>query len=134
MSRRTGLFLTAIPLLLCMFFLAACGGGTKSEPSAQAVEAYLQALVAEDANRLPSLVCKNFEQDARRELDSFIGVKASLKDMGCKTTSNEGGTTLVECQGAILATYGNEQQELTLAGRTYQVAQEGGEWRVCGYR
>ena len=38
------------------------------------------------------------------------------------------------CKGKIVATYNNEDQELDLSVRTYQVVQEGGEWLVCGVR
>ena len=38
------------------------------------------------------------------------------------------------CNGNIVATYNNEDQQLDLSVRTYQVVQEGGEWLVCGTR
>ena len=34
----------------------------------------------------------------------------------------------------IVANYGNEVLELDLSERSYQVVEEGGEWRMCGYR
>lgn len=115
------------------FLLISCSASSQSA-APKVVENYLQALVAEDANRLSVLVCKDFEQQARLELDSFIGVKASLKDMTCSQSGTEGDIVLVSCTGSIVATYNNEQQELPLAGRAYRVIMEGGDWLVCGYQ
>jgi hypothetical protein len=126
-------FLLLILILLFAGLLSACGGGAK-EASAQTVEAYLQALVAGDADRLSTLSCKDWESQAVMELDSFQGVSASLDGLSCTQSSLDGDTALVTCEGDILATYNNEQQKLPVSGRTYQVRQEGGEWRVCGYR
>ena len=46
----------------------------------------------------------------------------------------DGDTALVNCTGKIIASYNNEDQELDLSVRTYQVVQEGGDWLVCGTR
>lgn len=120
-------------LALSMLLLAACGGGGK-EASAQTVEAYLQALVKGDSDKLSTLSCKDWETQAVMELDSFQGVSASLDGLSCSQSGMDGDTALVACEGNILATYNNEQQKLPVSGRAYQVKQEGGEWRVCGYR
>ena len=130
MMRRM-ILLTSL-LLLTAALLAACGGGSDEAP--KAVEAYLQALVDEDSAKLSTLSCKDWEEQAMMELDSFIGVDASLKDAACKQTGADGDTALVECSGSVQATYGNEQQELPLGGRTYKVMTEGGESLVCGYQ
>jgi len=114
-------------------FLMSCSSDSRTA-APKAVEKYLQALVEEDANRLSMLVCKDFEQQARLELDSFIGVKASLKNMKCDQSGTDGDVALVTCSGSIVATYNNEQQELPLTGRTYRVIMEGGDWLVCGYQ
>ncbi len=116
-----------------VFLLVSCSSGSQST-APMAVERYLQALVDEDANRISVLVCKDFEQQARLELDSFIGVKASLKNVTCDQSGMDGEMVLVTCNGSIVATYNNEQQELPLTGRIYQVVMEGGDWRVCGNR
>ena len=68
------------------------------------------------------------------EMDSFQAVEASLVDLSCESSETVDDTTLVVCQGKIVATYNEEQQELDLSLRTYQMIQEGSEWRVCGYR
>jgi galactitol-specific phosphotransferase system IIB component len=125
-----------IPLVALLGgLLAACGGGSgTSDQAPKAVEAYLQALVSQNADKLANLSCKDWEKNATMELDSFQAVSATLEGLTCKQSGSEGNNILVTCQGKIVATYNNEKQDLDLSGRTYKVAQEGGEWRVCGYR
>ena len=113
--------------------LTACAAGNENAP-AKAVEDYLNALVAKDENRLSTLSCGEWEDDALLELDSFQAVTARLDGLACEQTGTDGKTALVLCQGNIIATYNNEDQELDLSVRTYQVVQEGGEWLVCGVR
>jgi hypothetical protein len=113
--------------------LTACAAGNENAP-AKAVEDYLNALVAKDENRLSTLSCGEWEDDALLELDSFQAVTARLEGLACEQTGTDGETALVLCQGNIIATYNNEDQELDLSVRTYQVVQEGGEWLVCGVR
>jgi hypothetical protein len=113
--------------------LSACASSNENAP-AKAVEGYLNALVAKDADRLSSLVCADWEDEALLELDSFQAVTPRLDGLACEQTGTEGNTALVLCNGKIVATYNNEDQELDLSVRTYQVVQEGGEWLVCGTR
>lgn len=120
-------------LVLGALLLAACVGGD-TDQAPQAVELYLQALVNEDADQLSALSCKDWEADALMEVDSFQGVSAALDGLSCSQVGLEGDAVFVECQGTINATYGNEQQEIPLAGRTYKAVQEGGEWLMCGYK
>jgi hypothetical protein len=124
-----GLFI----LMLAGFVLAACSGSSDDAP-AKAVDAYLNALVAKDENRLPTLVCGDWEQDALIELDSFQAVMPRLENAACKQTGTDGDTALVQCTGKIIATYNDEDQELELSTRTYQVVQDNGDWLVCGTR
>jgi len=98
------------------------------------VEAYLATLVAKDSDRLPTLVCGDWEEDALMELDSFQAVDARLEDMSCSQSGIDGDTTLVSCTGNIVMTYNSEDQNLDLSTRTYQVVQQGGDWLVCGTR
>jgi hypothetical protein len=123
-------------LLAAAFLLAACGGGGQAGGSnaAGAVEGYLQALVAKDTVKLANQSCKDWESQATLEMDSFQAVTAVLEGVACKETGKDGSTTYVNCQGNIVATYNNEKQSLDLSPRTYKVVQEGGEWRVCGYK
>jgi predicted small secreted protein len=127
--------LVLFTLLVTSTLLAACGaqaGG--GSPAVQAVQAYLQALVAKDATKLSNLSCAAWESDATLEMDSFQAVTATLQGVSCQETGKNGSATLVNCNGAIVATYNNEKQNLDLSPRTYKVVQEGGEWRVCGYQ
>ena len=113
--------------------LAACGTSNTDAPT-KAVEGYLTALVEKDGDRLPTLVCGDWEADALIELDSFQAVTARLENLSCSQTGTDGETALVLCKGNIVATYNGEDQALDLSGRTFQVTQENGEWLVCGTR
>jgi hypothetical protein len=121
-----------LTFIMATLMLSACSPSSSDAP-AQAVESYLTALVEKDADRLATLSCGEWEDDALLELDSFQAVTARLEGMACEQTGTDGDTVLV-INGKIIATYGNEDQELDLSVRTYQVIQEGGEWLVCGVR
>jgi outer membrane lipoprotein-sorting protein len=122
-------------LILLLVFtslaVSACASNNDNPP-VQAVEAYLNALVEKDANRLTTLACGEWEEEALLELDSFQAVSARLEGLACEQTGTDGDAALVLCNGNIVATYNNEDQQLDLSVRTYQVVQEGGEWLVCG--
>ena len=119
-------------VLTANLLLIACASNT--DAPVKAVEDYLNALVEKDADRLPTLVCGAWEEDALIELDSFQAVTARLEDAACAQTGTDGETALVHCTGKIILSYDNEDQELDLSVRTYQVTQEGGDWLVCGTR
>ena len=123
-------------ILFIVFASLAVSGCVSSNDNApvQAVEAYLNALVEKDANRLTTLSCGEWEEDALLELDSFQAVSARLEGLACEQTGTDGETALVLCNGNIVASYNEEDQELDLSVRTYQVMEEGGEWLVCGTR
>lgn len=125
--------LVILTIILLVLPLTACATSNSNGP-AKAVEDYLNTLVAKDADRLPTLVCGDWEEDALIELDSFQAVTARLEGMACEQTGTDGDTALVLCNGSIIATYNDEDQELDLSVRTYQVVQEGGDWLVCGTR
>lgn len=120
-------------LIFTSLLLAACASNNENAP-VQAVENYLNALVEKDANRLITLSCSEWEDDALLELDSFQAVTARLEGLACEQTGTDGETALVLCNGNIVATYNDEDQQLDLSVRTYQVVQEGGDWLVCGTR
>lgn len=126
-------FLIVLVTILSTLALTACASGNR-DASAKAVEDYLDALVAKDADRLSTLSCGEWEDDALLELDSFQAVTARLDGVACEQTGTDGDTALVLCNGRIIATYNDEDQDLDLSVRTYQVVQEGGEWLVCGVR
>jgi hypothetical protein len=126
------LFLILI-LVMLTNLLSACASKGNDAP-AKAVEDYLNALVAKDSDRLTTLSCSDWEDDALLELDSFQAVTTRLDGLACTQTGTDGDTALVLCKGKIIATYNNEDQELDLSVRTYQVVQQGGDWLVCGTR
>jgi hypothetical protein len=130
---RKTIFILLISVLAGVL-LAACSPASSAEASANAVEEYLNTLVAKDADRLPSLVCGEWEEDALIELDSFQAVEVRLEGASCQQTGTDGDTALVDCTGSIVATYNDEDQELDLSVRTYEVVQQGGDWLVCGTR
>jgi hypothetical protein len=121
-------------VLIANVFMMACAPSSNSDAPAKAVEDYLNALVAKDADRLPTLVCGDWEEDALIELDSFQAVTARLENVSCSQTGTDGNYTLINCTGNIVATYNNEDQALDLSVRTYQALEEGGDWLVCGTR
>jgi len=121
-------------ITMATFSLTACGPSNTNDAPAKAVEDYLTTLVEKDADRLPTLVCGEWEEDALIELDSFQAVTARLDGLACRQTGTDGDTALVLCSGKIIASYNNEDQELDLSVRTYQVMQVGGDWLVCGVR
>jgi len=114
--------------------LSSCGTAAVAVTPAGAVTAYLQALVGMDRNHLSALSCAKWEANALQELDSFQAVKTRLDGLSCQAAGTDGATTLVKCQGKIIASYNGEDQALDLSGRTYQVIQQDGEYLVCGYR
>lgn len=126
---RTFAFLMLV--LFAALGLAACGSPSGDAP-VKAVEDYLNALVAKDASQLATLSCGEWEEDALLELDSFQAVNTRLEGVACEQTGSDGETALVLCNGSIVATYNEEDQQIDLSTRTYKVVQEGGEWLVCG--
>lgn len=128
---RKSLVFLLVALLATM--ITACSSSNGDAP-VKAVESYLNALVAKDADLLPTLVCGDWEDDALIELDSFQAVEARLDNVACTQTGSDGDTALVDCTGNIVASYNGEDQQLDLSVRTYQVVQQGGDWLVCGTR
>ena len=71
------ILLTLFLVLSANLLLIACASNT--DAPAKAVENYLNALVEKDADRLSTLVCGAWEEDALIELDSFQAVTARLE-------------------------------------------------------
>ena len=82
-----------IVILFALPVLAACA--SDSAAPAKAVEDYWNVVVAKDAERLPTLVCGAWEEDALTVLDSLQAVSARLEDMSCTQTGTDGDTALV---------------------------------------
>lgn len=123
----------AIGFLIIAVVLGGCGGSGSGANAGEAVERYLQALTNRDLNQMIGASCANWEAQARLEYDSFAAVKLELKDLSCQEKGQQAPYTLVTCRGTIIANYGAEDLQIDVAAQTFQVIQEGGEWRVCGY-
>ena len=121
-----------LSLPIAIILLAACA--SIGDASVKAVENYLNALVNKEADKLPNLVCGDWEEDALTELDALQAVTSSLENVSCSQTGVDGDTTLVLCTGNIVLSYDNENQNIDLSTRTYQVVQQSGDWLVCGTR
>ncbi|NWG16726.1 MAG: nuclear transport factor 2 family protein [Chloroflexi bacterium] len=113
---------------LVVLLLAGCAGGDSGAGDpAEAVERYIQAKIAADAEAVRALLCSDMEADFDREAGSFAGVEARLEGMDCR---RDGDTNVVRCQGKIVATYGPENLDFPLTA--YRVVLEGGVWKWCG--
>lgn len=123
--------ITALLLLVCSTILVGCSNQDSADRS---IQTYLQALTSGDKNQLVLSSCASWEAQAITELESFSAVTVSLENVSCSESGQDGDIVLVSCSGKIVANYGNEVLEIDLAERTYQAVNEGGEWRMCGYR
>src|SRR5450759_399928 len=91
----------AFVFLTCLMvgLLAACGGGTAQPtgvPGAvKAVQDYLQAVVNKDVNKVSTLSCKDWEQQAIQEVDSLQAVKAELSGVACTQSGMDAANTPV---------------------------------------
>lgn len=122
--------ITAIGLSIA---LVACSNPPANDP-AQRIEAYLQARVKGEVERMIALSCAAWEPNARLEATSIQGRNPSLDALACRTDATEGNTAFVSCSGRIVTNYDGERREFDLAERQFLAVQEGGEWRMCGYR
>jgi len=122
----------AFMILVSILLTAGCTG-TPSNPE-DAIEAYYNALISSEIELLANLSCTEWEASARAEMDSFNAVSATLEGFSCQELSAEDGTTLISCNGKIVANYGDEILEIDMSDRTYIARYESGEWRMCGYQ
>jgi len=132
--KRTSISNILLTGLLILAFLTSCNQAVQSSHASTAIETYLQALVDRNYNRMVNASCGVWESQAKVEFDSFSAVKLELKDLACKEAGQEIGYTIVSCSGLIIANYGAEDLEINIADRTYKAVEEGGEWRMCGYK
>jgi hypothetical protein len=136
MKTRETTAVRTISLLFIALALAGCGGGAGSE-AGPVVEQYFQAIVEGDEDRIATLACADWESSARADVAAFYGVEARLEGVACGPveTGQPAGedSVVIECSGAIVATYDDEDSTFELAGKQFEVVQQGGEWLVCGY-
>jgi hypothetical protein len=125
--------LTVIMICVLVMLITACGGNAADQRT-QVVVDYINALVNKDSAKLSALSCSTWEQNAQLEYDSLQAVNTRLEGLICSVIGTDGSTAQVNCLGKILATYNNEDQEIDLSVRNYQVIQQNGEYLVCGYQ
>ena len=120
-------------IFFCIILLSACSNKTDSSEAAKPVEAFYNAIVTQNRDRVSSITCADWEKDALREVDAFMGVKSELKDFSCSVSSEEKDKAVVTCKGSIAASYGTEVTNFPLENRSHKVIKEQGEWHICGY-
>ena len=125
--------LVFVIVLLAIACLAACSKKSKSSEIVQPVEAFYNAIVSQNRDRIGSIACAEWEEKGSKEVDAFMGVKSELKDFSCSVKEENGNEAVVVCQGSIASSYGAEILNFPLENRTHKVIKEQGEWRICGY-
>ena len=80
MKKSFVLILTAL-LLIAVF--TGCSKKSDSGEAAKPVEAFYNAIVTQNRDKVSSITCADWEKDALREVDAFMGVKSELKDFSC---------------------------------------------------
>ncbi|MCS7011356.1 MAG: hypothetical protein N2049_09230 [Anaerolineales bacterium] len=129
---RKEILIGLVWVFILTFVLTACG--PRADLAAQTVERYLEALVAADRDQIVALSCAEWEEFAVLEVDSLMAVTARLEQLACTSTPDPAGGFSVTCSGKLIATYGNEDQEIDLSLRTYHVVEQNGEYLMCGYK
>ena len=119
---------------LMMLPLIACQSSAPSGDAAQVVQAYLQARVTSDLDKMINLSCGKWEAQARVEATSFKSMKAELNSVTCQVSASADGNALVKCTGKIVTSYNGESRDLALDENLFVLSPEDGEWRVCGYQ
>jgi hypothetical protein len=112
--------------------LVSCTSGQNG--AVNAIEAYIQALSDKDEVQISNLSCADWEKEAILEVDSMTAVGSNVEDLSCHQAGQEEGVAYVTCSGVLALDYNGEAQEIDLSARTFIARQEGGIWRMCGYR
>ena len=127
-------------IIFAIILLALLAAGCQSNQQApvQAAQAYLTALANKNQNTLINMTCKEWEDQALLEYDSFGNVITALNNLSCKlvgqSTNAQNETVYsVNCTGSISASYNGELRTFDLSKRVYQVVNRGGTLQVCGY-
>ena len=129
--KKSFIFLIFTAVLALM--LSGCSKKSGSSEAVKPVEAFYNAIVTQNRERVSSITCADWEKDALREVDAFMGVKSELKDFSCAVSESGETEAVVTCKGAIAASYGTEITDFPLDNRTHKVIKEQGEWHICGY-
>jgi hypothetical protein len=119
--------LAVVALGILVVTLVGCS--QPGDPGAAMVK-YLEARAAADADTIRGLSCAAWEGQAVAQADSFRSMNAKLENVTCRQNGADGDFTLVTCDGQIVTTYNGENRSWALG--TYRMAQEDGEWKMCG--
>ena len=119
----------ALLIVITLLSTNACSPLTEnSSAKLKVVERYLQAKVSGDTATVRMLLCAEMEHLWEREAHSFdIAGGAEIQGLSCQ---NRVEGDIVECQGEIIANYGDEARIFPLGA--YRVKFEGDDWRWCG--
>jgi len=128
---KTRILIFALIIILVAF--PACSTKAASNP-ADATLAYLEALANKEKETVISLSCKSWEEQSILEVDALMSVQAQLNNVTCSQTGENGDSVLVVCNGSLDLTYNDEIRSIELDKRTYTLAMEDGQWRVCSYQ
>ncbi|MBA3074361.1 MAG: hypothetical protein FP831_12235 [Anaerolineae bacterium] len=96
----------------------------------EVTKTYLIAMASKDANQISACSSAEWEIEAQKMLDSFIGVDTILEDLVCREIENDGLEAKVNCDGRIIMTYNNEDMELELSVVTFVLKQNRNEWQI----
>jgi hypothetical protein len=118
-----------IGVLPALILLTACAGNT--DAPVRAVEDYIDALAAHDADRLALLSCAEWENDALTTLDSFAAVEVTPVDVSCEAHDVQADSARVTCSGALAVSYEGEIRQFDLANQDFQMVRQSGSWLVC---
>ena len=126
-------FVLILMAVVLMTVLSACSKKSDSGEAVKPVEAFYNAIVTQNRDKIGSITCADWEKDALREVDAFMGVKSELKDFSCSASESGEKEAVVTCKGSIAASYGTEITNFPLDNRSHKVIKEQGEWHICGY-
>ncbi len=121
-----------IPIISLILVLSACGSSHNG--AVTAIEDYIRAESDQNEAQVSNLSCASWEVSALVEVDSLAGVGSKVENLACQPAGEEGADTYVSCTGVLALDYNGEAQHIDLSSRIYIARQEGGEWRMCGYK
>jgi len=121
-------------ILVTLIGISSCAASNNAEKAPQVIEDYLEGLVSKNVNQMITNSCAAWESEAKLEFDSFAAVETTLENPNCQVSKQEEEFIVVSCSGVIIAGYGAEDLIIELSERDYQLVNEGGQWRMCGYQ
>lgn len=125
--RRISLVLS---LLFVLLILSGCAD--ESSPT-DAIESYLKAQVAGNADDLVKLSCAEWEAEAKTTAASFQSVDAKIDGLKCTENGSDGDYKLITCEGIIVIQYrGEDPRSQNVPDLTYRAIKENNEWKMCG--